>query len=269
MTESRQTSTASPGPRSTGEEPPSPDHRCQVWTLQLAAATEDRQAFRSLLSADERVRADRFRFDRDREAYEAAHALVRLALSRRQPSVAPEDWTFAATPRGRPEIAGGEADCRLRFNLSHTHGLVACVVSRELDCGIDVEHIGRDLRLEDLEDPVLAPPEREDLHRLPRPERPAHFLRYWTAKEAYAKARGLGLALPVRQVAIDLNGPHPRLAGDATREGPLEAWHFRQWRPAERYWAAVAVRAEGPAAPPIEIRDWYDGGIPDGENEAV
>src|SRR4051812_18239551 len=93
------------------------------------------------LSDDERRSADRFRFERDRRAFVAAHGLVRHALSWMVPGPAPHDWRFAVTPEGRPEIAAPALVPRPRFNLSHSVQWAACVVTAESDCGIDVQAI--------------------------------------------------------------------------------------------------------------------------------
>jgi len=231
---------------------------CQVWTLELGGLTaEDYGACRAVLSEDERARADRFYFERDREAFTAAHALVRAALTERAREIAPVDWDFEPTERGRPEVAGAGARFGLRFNLSHTRGLVGCVTAREIDCGVDLEYRGRDLRVADLETMVLTEAEQERLGRVEPAERAELFLRYWTVKEAYAKARGLGLTLPVRRVefelgAFDGEGARPRLAADPTWTAPLSAWRFEQWRPTPHHLLAIALRPAPAGAPEVE-----------------
>ena len=219
---------------------------CQAWVLdpaELDAAS--REACRAVLSDEERARADRFYFERDRATFTAAHALVRLALSRAEPAVAPREWTFAASEHGRPEVAGEAARLGLRFNLSHTRGLAGCVVTRGIDCGFDLETLERDVRIPDLARMVLADSEREDVERTPAEIRRERFLRYWTVKEAYSKARGLGLLLPVKRVAFDLGGEAPRLLADPTwPEGP-EAWRFQELRPTVNHLLALALRPEG------------------------
>jgi 4'-phosphopantetheinyl transferase len=120
-----------------------------------------------ILSDEELQRYRAFHFERDRAAYLTAHALTRRALSR-YADVAPPDWQFAKGPCGKPEIAN-PLDRRLGFNLSHTHGLVACAVGWECEVGIDVERINREIN------PAVS------------------FFEEWTLKEAYLKALGVGL----------------------------------------------------------------------------
>ena len=93
----------------------------------------------AILSPDEQHQTRRFRFERDQRVYFAAHVLKRLALSAFTPEVLSKGWRFENRSQGRPEVANPGFTGLLRFNLSHTRGLVAVVVAREIACGIDVE----------------------------------------------------------------------------------------------------------------------------------
>ena len=102
-------------------------------------------AYRRLLTADEHERMARFVFERDRRAFLLTRALVRTTLSR-YAAVAPADWRFIANVHGRPEILDRpEGVPDLRFNISHTDGLIACAVTIGREVGVDVENIGRQL----------------------------------------------------------------------------------------------------------------------------
>lgn len=207
----------------------------QVWVAELGALTaDDVDRCHAVLSAEERARMQRFHFERDRDIYRAAHGLVRLALSHCAPSVAPQQWTFADNAYGKPEIASPAQTPRLRFNLSHTHGLVACVIAEELDCGIDVEQTWRDKDLLNVARRVLTPNELSVLAALHGEEQALQFCRYWTLKEAYAKARGLGMSLEFDRLAMDVEPP--RLLSAAAHE-----WHFEQWRATPEHMVAMAV----------------------------
>jgi len=93
----------------------------------LAAA--DAERCEAVLGRAELDQMRRFRFDPDRDAYRAAHALTRMALSSLEPAIPPSEWVFEEGARGRPEIAARSGLPRLRFNLSHTRGFVACIVT--------------------------------------------------------------------------------------------------------------------------------------------
>ena len=203
-------------------------------------------------SLDDRRRADalgklptedvahvrRFRFERDRDIALASRTLQRRALSRHAP-VSPELWRFDTTEHGRPEIAAPSSD--LRFNVSNTHGLVACAVTLGREVGIDVEQHRDDAPL-DLVDSHFAPVERTALRALPAGDRARRFLELWTLKEAYIKARGLGLALPLDRFWFDLDGPTPRLSIAPELEDDASTWQLALWRPTPTHYAALCVR---------------------------
>ncbi|MQA05914.1 MAG: 4'-phosphopantetheinyl transferase superfamily protein, partial [Streptosporangiales bacterium] len=197
-------------------------------------------------------RLDGFRLDHDRLGYLAAHGLVRTALSSRDPSTEPSRWHFRAAAQGRPELDCAQHDVALRFNLSHTEGTVACVVTAGADCGIDVEHTPGAADVTLLARGTLTADERAALAAYSGERRRREFFRYWTLKEAYAKARGLGMAMPFQEVGFDLGGDAVRLAAGAADD--TGGWHFAQWfTPGD---AAVGVAIRGPvelvrhAAPP-------------------
>jgi 4'-phosphopantetheinyl transferase len=194
-------------------------------------------AARRLIAPEEARRLARLRFARDRQTYLAARVLVRTVLSRYEP-LAPAAWRFIAGRYGRPEI--GPDQPALQFNLSHTEGLVVCAVARDLDVGVDAEHIGRSAPLE-VVDHCFAPTEIADLRALPDAEQPRRFFEYWTLKESYIKARGSSLALPVDRVAFTLSADgHASLRIDpALGEGA--SWQFSRHRPTSEHIVSVCV----------------------------
>jgi 4'-phosphopantetheinyl transferase len=209
------------------------------------------EEYRALLSADERERMARFVLDRDRRRFLLTRALVRTTLSRYAP-VAPGGWAFIANVHGRPEILDrprGVPD--LRFNLSHTEGLIACAVTIGREVGIDVEHIGRRLT-HDVAGRFFAPREVRDLHALPADAQPKVFFDYWTLKEAYIKARGLGLALPLGDFAFTL-GDTPAITFEPSLQDDPATWQFAQAWPTPQHRLGLAVRREG-ADLPVRIR---------------
>src|SRR5688572_22249625 len=109
-----------------------------VWILEQQTLTAaDVARCNAVISPAEQDRMQRFRFEQDRDSFRAAHALARFALSSWESAVSPHAWVFEETSHGRPEIAARRGFPQLRFNISHTRHLVACIVTRELDCGVD------------------------------------------------------------------------------------------------------------------------------------
>ncbi|EWC61484.1 4'-phosphopantetheinyl transferase [Actinokineospora spheciospongiae] len=219
-----------------------------VWVLdpQTLALSDLVSACHDLISDDERARVRRRRFDRDRHTALAAHALARTALSWCSPEVHPDEWRFARTEHDRPEVA--DPPSPLRFNVSHTDRLIACVVTRDIACGVDVEVADRDTDVALLVRGTCTPAECAALRGLPEGERPGRFFRYWTLKEAYSKARGLGMSVPFERYGFDWDSGPIRVStpGDAPEEDDPAHWQFAQWPVTDRHILAVALRT-GPA----------------------
>ena len=219
-----------------------------------ADALANLDTYRAFLSADEHARMARFVFDRDRRAFLLTRALVRTTLSR-YASIRPADWQFIANVHGRPELLdppSGVPD--LRFNISHTDGLIACAVTIGREVGVDVEHINRYLR-HDVAGRHFAPREVTDLTRLPEDEQRRVFFDYWTLKEAYIKARGFGLALPLGDFAFTLSPPNaPQITFEPTLDDDPATWQFLQGWPTPHHRLGLAVRREGNDLP-VRIRE--------------
>ena len=180
-----------------------PDGHAHLWWTRPSAFTDvsELTRYRALLSDDEREKTDRYRFARDRHTCLVTRTLVRVTLSR-YCDVAPAQWRFRAGAYGRPEIVGPNSS--LCFNLSHTRGLIVCLVSRGREVGVDVESLDRGHRWLELAERFFAPREAAALRRVPPGDRASRFLEYWTLKEAYIKARGLGLKIPLNGFWFDL-----------------------------------------------------------------
>ena len=218
-------------------------------------------ACRAVLSTEELARADRFVFEPDRVRYTLAHALVRHVLSRHAPQ-APAGWRFFENGHGCPFVLDPPAEAAgLHFNLSHTRGLIAVGVVMGRDLGVDVEFVDRGLT-QDVAGRFFAPGEVRDLRRLPADQQPVTFFDYWTLKEAYIKARGMGLALPLDQFAFALSeegGPTISF-GPGIADDPLR-WQFFQAWPLPRHRMGVAVERRG-ADLPIEVVWETPGALP-------
>jgi 4'-phosphopantetheinyl transferase len=199
--------------------------------------------YQTLLSDEERARAARFAFAEHRHQFCVAHALVRASLSRYAP-VAPEAWRFAAAERGRPEIVAAAPDLPpLRFNLSHAAGLVGCAVALRRDVGVDIEDFTRRVEIEAIARRYFAPVEQLALERAGAKRRRERFFELWTLKEAYVKARGLGLAPALEKIAFELEPGAPiRLRFGPGFDDDPDAWQLALHRPTERHVLAVAVR---------------------------
>jgi len=221
-----------------------------------------RSAAESLLTPDERARCRRLRRSVSRHQFLATRALVRQALSL-YTDVPPEAWRFEEGEEGKPEIAGPDAVGELRFNLSHTSGMVVCGVTLGRDIGVDVEDSRRRARTGELADRFFSAREVEALRALPESQRRGAFFRYWTLKESYLKARGIGLSIPLDRFsfqlepgsAIGIRFDPPLCEEDRSRD-----WSFWQQSLSDRHVVAAAVRtsdgAEGSSRLEVHCRQF-------------
>jgi 4'-phosphopantetheinyl transferase len=208
-------------------------HRCQVAPglhVAWAAVAHRARALEALLDDDERAAWHALPPGEPRNSYAAAHGLLRLELSR-QTGRAPRDWRFAPDPFGKPALRRAPGLPPLAFNLSHTRGLVACVVSdgaRYRVVGVDVEVVRATARLPALAARYFSRAEQGELAALPAAERPARFFALWTLKEAWAKARGYGLAAPFDRVSfmLDPSGASARVSFAAGFPDAADGWRF-------------------------------------------
>lgn len=178
----------------------------------------------TLLSEDERARCQSFRFDRHRCEYLTTRTLVRTALSY-YCSVAPQAWHFQLNTYGKPSVS---PDCGLRFNLSNSPGLVVCLIAKGAEVGVDAEPYQRAEKIAELGAAIFSPQEINQLEALRGAERLDRALSLWTLKEAYIKARGKGLTLPLNGISFvfgDAEGIHLQLDRRIDDE-PRQTWRF-------------------------------------------
>ena len=175
-----------------------PTGEVHLWYGDPAELASDEAAAdcRRLLSPAELQRCARFGHERSRLLYLSAHALLRRVLSHYTP-IAPAEWQFTVGAYGKPALARPLPAEALRFNLTHTTGMVACAVSRDCEIGVDAESIERHVELVPLARRFFSPAEADELTSFPAAGRQQRFYQYWTLKEAYIKARGAGLSIPL------------------------------------------------------------------------
>ena len=204
-----------------------------------------------VLSADERAHADQLTRPSLRHDYIIARSLVRLVLSSYFP-VAPADWCFARSGVGRPFVVAPADSAGLQFSLSHTAGLLGVLVAAQPEAGLDLESIRDTPDLPQVATREFASEERIALGRLAGDAWLTRFFQLWTLKEAYAKARGFGLALPLQSVAFELAPLRPVRAAFAAhlREAPSR-WHFALHQISQSHIVAAALRCEPQSASPV------------------
>jgi 4'-phosphopantetheinyl transferase len=210
-----------------------------IWLIQVDPPPESLRALAATLSPDEQHRAARFHFERDRIRFVAARGNLRRILSRYRGCNA-SDITFEYSSHGKPALPHDP----LSFNLSHSGDWALCAVTLARRVGVDIELLRPDLASETIAERFFAPGEVAALRALPLGEQTAAFFRCWTRKEAFVKARGEGLSLPLDRFEVTL-GPAEPARIQSTFDDPLEAnrWSVASLPVPPLYEAAVVVEA--------------------------
>lgn len=212
-----------------------------LWTTQPQRVDESSlDRYFRLLPAEEQAEVERFRCRQSRQLTLIGRALARHALSH-QEGGDPAAWRFSRGPFGKP-FTTGEHQGTVAFNVAHTEGLVVCAVGPVDAIGVDVEHVDRRNALDAIAQRFFAPSEATALAAMPQPQRKWEFFRFWTLKEAFIKAHGTGLALPLDRFAFELTcaGP-PRICFDPCLQGDPARWHFVGLRLGPQHLSAVAA----------------------------
>jgi len=215
----------------------------------------DMPSYRKILSVEEREQELRFRFIRDQQRYLVTRVLVRTVLSR-YIRIAPHDWIFSTNAFGRPTIVNAEAaDEGLLFNISHTRSLIVLGVSKGRAIGVDVENFNVRKVSIDLANRFFAPDEARALVALSANRQQYRFFEYWTFKESYIKARGMGLSLPLDKFSFFYPDDHsviltiePELSDYSAR------WQFWQIPIGFDYLIAICAERLGTEPSQIVIR---------------
>jgi 4'-phosphopantetheinyl transferase len=209
-----------------------------IYTVRLEADAARLDSLYEILAPQERERAARFRFAEHRRHFIVCRGTLREILSPYL-GLKPARIAFAYNAHGKPRLC--DSDVRLpdvRFNVSHSGGWALQAVTRGRDVGVDIERMDARFANDQIPERFFSPREVAHLRALPAVRQTEAFFRCWTRKEAYIKARGLGLALPLDSFDVSLSPGDPPVllrAGD---------WSVQDFDAPPGY--AAAVVAEGP-----------------------
>ena len=223
--------------------------RVDVWWAPTTLDDSQRARALPFLLEDEQKQHQRFMFDHNRDEYLVTRVLCRTMLAALT-GIAPMDLTFERTAHGRPIIAAPQALRHFRFNLTNTTGLVACAVSSSSEVGIDAEWRLRKSTTVSIADRFFSAFEVAALMREPTEAQHERFFDYWTLKEAYIKARGLGLHIPLDKFSFDLSDDKIVLHCERELNDEGARWWFSQLRPTAEHTLSLCVE-RGAFEPPI------------------
>jgi 4'-phosphopantetheinyl transferase len=221
-----------------------------IWRAALNLAEAQVAALGLALCPDEHARAERLRFEDKRRAFVAARGILRAILGRYL-NLSPQHVQFSYNAQGKPELAGSEA-AGLQFNLAHSGDLALVALTQGRPVGVDLERQHPVEALDRLVAGYFAPGERAVWGQLPPEQRLSAFFTGWTRKEAYLKARGEGLTMPLDAFEVTLApGAPPALLADRHSPPSAAPWVLLDVEAAPGYAAALAV-----AGPVGELATW-------------
>ena len=174
-----------------------------VWRAYLPADRPHLTFFMNTLSSDEHARAEKFRRSEDRMSFALTRGILRCVLSR-YIDTAPEKIHFEYTSFGRPCLCANLAKPMLNFNVSHSNRWALFVLGENREIGIDVEYIRAELDIVGISRRFFSPHETHLIASAPEDERQRLFYEIWVRKEAYVKAMGKGLSIPLSRFTVPL-----------------------------------------------------------------
>lgn len=229
------------------------EQEIHIWRIAMVQPHEIRRHYRNFFAPDEIDRADRFHFDKDRNRFTIARGALRELLGGYL-NLPADQIAFVYGTQGKPSLTGPHASSGIHFNLSHSGDVALLAVTLNRELGVDVEQIRADFASEEIAARFFAPEECAKLQTLPAHQQADAFFNCWTRKEAYIKARGLGLSIPLDSFEVAF-APHEEAALLQVKAGDdnFSRWRFYALHPGEGYKAALA--AEG-GSHQIRLLEW-------------
>lgn len=222
------------------------ENEIHLWRATLDCEAAALRRFEGTLAPEEKARAAKFVFPRDRDHFIAARGILRELLGNYL-GRDPQSVDFAYGAQGKPRLGGPDSGRPVRFNLSHSHGLAVYALTLEREVGVDLEPIRPDFATHDIAERFFSVEEVAELQALPQALRPEGFFLCWTRKEAYIKARGEGLGIPLDSFRVSLT-PGEREILTSADSG---RWTLRAFQPAEGFAGAVVAEGSG-----WQLRPW-------------
>ena len=218
-----------------------PSNEVHIWYAVLDQPVSQFYGFIQTLSTDERIRAKRFYFERDRKRFIAGRGILRTLLGLYL-DAEPNCIQFCYGKNGKPSLADASAPGRIQFNLSHSEGLAVYAFTRDREIGVDIEHIHNIPEMEQIAEQFFSARENAVFRALPPSKKKEGFFNCWTRKEAFIKAIGGGLSIPLNKVDVALAPGKParllRIEGDSQA---ASRWTIQELQTPSGFAAAFTV----------------------------
>ena len=216
------------------------DTELHVWRAQLPTDGSVLRRFEKILSDEEKERAEKFLVADAKERFVAARGILREMLGKYLGAY-PSAILLSYGPHGKPFVSVSDSSKDIRFNLSHSDGYGAVVFARHREVGIDIEQVRPEAAGEDIARRFFSRQEIEQLGEIPEENRTEGFFRCWTRKEAYIKALGAGLQIPLDSFTVPIADAQPHELTD----GEGSVWSLHPFEPAGGFVGAVAAQGKG------------------------
>jgi 4'-phosphopantetheinyl transferase len=214
---------------------PALERNVHVWAVRLDDDSVDLGRARELISVDERERAERFKFERDRRRYLIAHAALHEILRRYLP-ISSEPLSFDYGSNGKPKLSRALAPAGVQFNLSHSNELALFAVTPRGEVGVDIEFVKENFEFQDIAEKFFTAKEVAAMRSLPADLQRQAFFKCWTSKEAFLKAKGTGLSGKLDEVEITLTASQ-----QVQITANVPGWSLVELDPIDGYEAALVV----------------------------
>lgn len=207
----------------------------RIYRCSLDANPEELTVLAGTLTAEEQARASRFFFSRDRDSFVKGRATLRSILAKFL-GATPREVPLRTGKYGKLHLDASEALPPLHFNLAHSHGLILYAFSFNGELGIDLEKIRADRALARSVSEFFTPAERDLIEQPLQSGEFEVFYRCWVMKEAYTKARGEGLQIPLNSFELPPRWPD----SEWTKPVQVDGWAIAPFHPARGYIAALS-----------------------------
>jgi 4'-phosphopantetheinyl transferase len=224
-----------------------------VWKINLNHLSPDISLYSGVLNECEIEKSRRFYFQKDRQRYIQSHAILRMILGK-ELGVLPGAVQFTTNPYGKPYIISDGQQPGLFFNISHSQTGLLIALSRGIECGVDIEYQRDDFPSNEIAERFFSKKEFEVFKALPETQKKEAFFNCWTRKEAFIKAKGMGLSIPLDSFDVSLvPGDKARLVASSLEEGDISNWSLENVDTWFQYSAALCAKCSNLS---VVYREW-------------